>query len=149
VAVVLSQFFFYQQKRLTLAQNSILFMLAALGTRNYMTIMTLQLSRIRMSDDSFLFIYFLIQREWIAPLVLLSFVNKYIRTQSGKKRFLAFLGYLFVLVLMDALSVYFKVVTYVQWNFMYAALSDILFLISGLALAKLVLLFQQRGELAK
>ncbi|WP_175532538.1 hypothetical protein [Paenibacillus sp. yr247] len=115
----------------------------AIATKNYITIMTMELKMIKTTEDNFLFVFLLMFREMIIPLIVLIFTNAYLLTPSWKKRILLFIVVLAVMQGMDYLTIHFKVIQFIKWNFICAAIMDAAFLLFGLMLAKTVLYLKE------
>jgi hypothetical protein len=145
LTILISHFFFYSKKTLSLLQNSIVFMVMAIITRNYVTIMTMQLKLLKSTEDYFLFLFLLMHREIIVPLLVLIFINNYLSSSCWNKKMFLFIGVLTIMIGMDHLLVYYKVIEYEKWNFIYAVIVDSAFLIIGIGVAK-VLLFLHSWE---
>jgi hypothetical protein len=148
LTIMISHVFFFQKKKLSFLLNSIVFMILAIITRNYMTIMTMELKLLKTTEDHVLFLFFLVNREIIIPLLILIFTNIYLQTTSLKKKIFLFIGVLLFMHGMDYLSVHLKVITFIKWNFIYAAIVNVVYLLIGLGLAKIVL-FLQKWESTK
>jgi hypothetical protein len=143
LTIIISHFFFVQKKKLSFLQNSIVFMVISIMTKNYMTIMTMQLKMLKNTEDHFLFLFFLLQREIIIPLLVLIFINTYLLSSCWKRKTFLFIGVLASMQAVEYLSVHFKVVEYVKWNFIFAVIVNVAYLLMGLGLAKIVLFLKQ------
>lgn len=139
-AIVISLYtvlvFYFQKKPLSFLQNSIVFMIITIATKNYTTIMTLQLKLFKLTEDSLLFLFFLLNRDIIGPVIVLIFINVFLGTATWKKKVYIFIGMFLSLQLMDILSLLFAVVTYTKWKLLYAGIANSAFLIFGLGLAR-------------
>ncbi|CAM3724300.1 hypothetical protein [Cytobacillus oceanisediminis] len=138
-AIVISLYtvlvFYFQKKPLSFLQNSIVFMIITIAAKNYTTIMTLQLKLFKLTEDSLLFLFFLLHRDIIGPVIVLIFINVFLGTATWKKKVFIFIGMFLSLQLMDILSLLFAVVTYTKWKLLYAGIANSAFLIFGLGLA--------------
>ncbi len=148
ITIIILHIFFVQKKKLSFLQNSIVFMVMVLIIRNYLTIMNMELNLIKTTENHILFVYFLIQREIIIPILTLIFVNTYLQTFSWKGKTFLFIGIFSILYGINYLAIYFEIIKFVQWNFFNSVIIDILYLIISLAVAKIVL-FLQHGESKK
>ncbi|USK51998.1 hypothetical protein LIT38_11370 [Bacillus sp. CMF12] len=118
-------------------------MLISIAARNYTTILALQLKWIHITEDSILFIVFLIHREIIGPFLVLMFINIYWKTQSGVKRINVFAIFLICLLGMDLFSLTSGVITFLDWNLIKAGIGNSAFLIAGLGLSRWIMYLKQ------
>ncbi|WP_442598807.1 hypothetical protein [Neobacillus sp. D3-1R] len=144
LVVVISYIAFFMKKSMSFLQNSILFMLMEISTRNYISIMSLVLKKIKTTDNEVLFIFLLIHREIIIPLLVLIFCNLYLLSDGWVKKVSAFILILSTLQVMDVLSVYFKVEKFLRWNMISDLFINIAYLLIGLLISKLLLLLSKR-----
>lgn len=144
LALLISYVAFFVKKRMSFLQNSILFLVMMMATRNYITIMSLQLKKIETTQDHFLFLFLLIHREIIIPLLVIIFCNVYLIFKGWKKKLIIFITVLCILQAMDTLSVYFKVEEYLKWNMLNDLFINIGYLVMGLGVTRLLLLLSAR-----
>jgi hypothetical protein len=147
VWLVTACFYFLVQK-LTIVQNIIIYMLLTIVTRNVITILSLELNLIELPKDSLQFAVLLLIRELIIPFLVLIFINISFMTKSWVIRGSFFILIILCLTGLDVLSVHFQVQVYKNWNFLYAFLVNVGYLLIGLWLTSLVL-FLQKLELKK
>ena len=145
ITILLFWFFVLIRKRLSLIQNSILFMAMGIITRNYLTIMILQLGKIKISENHTLFASLLIYRDLIIPLVTLIFMNIQLGTSGWERKLLQFIWAALFIVSMDFLLVYFKVIQFTGWNLVYEGIVDIAYLLISLVVVK-ILMYLHRWE---
>ncbi|MBX9973702.1 hypothetical protein [Cytobacillus firmus] len=143
IAFYTLSFFFFIEKKLSFMQNSLVLMLISIAARNYTTILALQLKWIHITEDSILFIVFLIHREIIGPFLVLMFINIYWKTQSGVKRINVFAIFLVCLLGMDLFSLTSGVITFLDWNLIKAGIGNSAFLIAGLGLSRWIMYLKQ------
>lgn len=143
IAFYTLSFFFFIEKKLSFMQNSLVLMLISIAARNYTTILALQLKWIHITEDSILFIVFLIHREIIGPFLVLMFINLYWKTQSGVKRVSVFYIFLICLLGMDLFSLMSGVITFLDWNLIKAGIGNLAFLITGLGLSRGIMYLKQ------
>ncbi|UOE57536.1 hypothetical protein [Cytobacillus oceanisediminis] len=143
IAFYTLSFFFFIEKKLSFMQNSLVLMLISIAARNYTTILALQLKWIHITEDSILFIVFLIHREIIGPFLVLMFINIYWKTQSGVKRINVFAIFLICLLGMDLFSLTSGVITFLDWNLIKAGIGNSAFLIAGLGLSRWIMYLKQ------
>jgi hypothetical protein len=74
---------------------------------------------------------------------VLIFINAYLLSSSWKKKILIFISALAFMQGVEHLTVRFKVIEYIKWNFIYTAIVDVAYLLIGLGLAKAVLFLQE------
>lgn len=143
IAFYTLSFFFFIEKKLSFMQNSLVLMIISIAARNYTTILALQLKWIHITEDSILFIVFLIHREIIGPFLVLMFINLYWKTQSGVKRVSVFSIFLIFLLGMDLFSLMSGVITFLDWNLIKAGIGNLAFLIAGLGLSRGIMYLKQ------
>lgn len=140
--------FYFLKKKLSFLQNAFVFMVISIAARNYTTIMVLQLKWLHLTEDPFLFLVFLLNRDLIGPMLILIFINVFWRKQSSKSMLFFFLIILLCLQLMDGFIVGFGVITYIKWNFYKAFAVNIVLLAGGLGISKCsIYLKRERPEL--
>jgi hypothetical protein len=147
VWLVTACFYFLVQK-LTIVQNIIIYILLTIATRNVITILSLELNLIELPKDSLQFGVLLLIRELIIPFLVLIFINISVMNKSWVIRGSFFILIILCLTGLDVLSVHFQVQVYKNWNFLYAFLVNVGYLLIGLWLTSLVL-FLQKLELKK
>lgn len=143
IAFYTLSFFFFIEKKLSFLQNSLVLMLISIAARNYTTILALQLNWIHITEDSILFIVFLIHREIIGPFLVLMFINIYWKTQSRVNRITLFAIFLICLLGMDLFSFTSGVITFLDWNLIKAGIGNSAFLIAGLGLSRGIMYLKQ------
>ena len=141
--ILLVQFTFYIRKALNFLQNSIIFMVTAIITRQCVTILGMELEFYKLTEDDWLFVGLLICRDILTPLIAVILVNFNLRLHGWAFKAAAFLGSLAVLLVIDYLLVHFEIITYKQWNFAYAGLLNAALLLAALGLMKLILYIQK------
>ncbi|GLB60824.1 hypothetical protein [Cytobacillus sp. NCCP-133] len=129
-------FFYLLKKRLSFLQNSIVFMFIFILLTYFSTIINLQLKWLDVTEDSLLFMFYLLNRDIIKPLFVLVFINVFAGGKTFGKKGIIFIAMVLSMLLLDILSQIFGVVTYIKWNLFYAALANGAFLMLGLGLAK-------------
>ncbi|PWW25731.1 hypothetical protein DFO73_11223 [Cytobacillus oceanisediminis] len=143
ISVYLLLGLYYSKKQLSFLQNSLIFMIISIAARNYTTIMSMQLKWFHLTEDSLLFLVFLLHRDVIGPILVLIFINGYWTFHSGKMKVFLYIIFLICLQLMDFFSVGFGVITYTKWSFLKAGLANSAFLFAGLGLSKGILYFKR------
>jgi hypothetical protein len=144
LSILLSYFFIYLEKKLSLLQNIIIYMVTVFISKNYLTIMNMELKLIKITEDHLMFITFLIFREIITPLLVLIFINAFLLTSLWRKKALVFIG---VISTMQGITYFFeqfKVFEFVKWNYIYALMVNSAYLLIGLGLTKVLLIVQKR-----
>jgi hypothetical protein len=147
-AFIVSYILFFINKKLSFLQNSILFMLLAIMTRNYITIMSMELKLIKTTEDTILFLFLLVGREIIIPSLILIFVNTFLLFRRKLHQVFISIATVGFMEGMDYLYIHFKVITYVNWNLGYALIVNIAYLLIGIGLGKLLLFLQKREEVS-
>ncbi|MFD1039848.1 hypothetical protein ACFQ3N_15805 [Virgibacillus byunsanensis] len=136
--------FYFTPKTLSFLQNSIVFMLLAIISRNNMTIVTMELESIQTSQQPIIYMFFLIQREVIIPILTLIFINIYYKIETISKKIILFLIIYLGMFSLNYLSITLDVVTYLKWNYFYDLLHDTIYLLVGLWLSKIILLIEKK-----
>jgi hypothetical protein len=148
LSMIFGLIFYFFEKKLSFIENAIVFMVLAIITRNYNTIMTMVLKIVRSSEEQQLFAALLLQREVTTPVLVLIFINGFLLCRVWKKRVVLFLFIIGLLQGMDVLFVHFNVIHFVKWNFYYAFIVNLFYLFSGIGIAYL-LKYMRKQELLK
>jgi hypothetical protein len=148
IAIMVSYIFYFITKKLSFLQNSILFMLMAIVTKNYITIMSMEFKILKTTEDPSLFLFLLIVREIITPILILTFVNAFLLSKRKLNQICLFIATLGFMEGIDFLYIHFKVITFVNWNLGYALIVNIAYLLIGIGLGKLLLFLQKREEVS-
>jgi|GEM_PF-1313985 len=143
LTMLLFWFFFLIKKRLSFIQNSILFMVIGIITKNYLTIMMLELGRVRMLEDHTLYVSLLLYRDFIIPLTILIFANAYLETSTSIQKLFCSLSALLFLVIIEGFLVYFNVIIFTDWSLLHEAVVNAIYLLIGLIFVKLILFLQK------
>jgi len=143
LTTLLFWFFFLIKKRLSFIQNSILFMVIGIITKNYLTIMMLELGRVRMLEDHTLYVSLLLYRDFIIPLTILIFANAYLETSTSIQKLFCSLSALLFLVIIEGFLVYFNVIIFTDWSLLHEAVVNAIYLLIGLIFVKLILFLQK------
>ena len=138
VTIILSYLFFFLKKSHSFLQNSIIFMVIGSITKSYLTIMSMELKRIQLTTDQFLFMALLLYRDLFIPIVVLTFVNIYYRPSNTKNKIFLFIGMLAILLGMNLLSTYFQIIMFAKWNLLFEGIVNIAYLLIGLILVKML-----------
>ena len=138
LTIVLLHFAYYIRKPLNFLQNSLIFMVIAIITRQCLTIMSMEWKLYKLTEDYFLFICLLLCRDILTPMVTVIFSNFYLRSEYWLSKLAIFIISLATLLGLNYLAVHFGIITYLKWNFGYTLLLNILFLLTALGLVKLI-----------
>ncbi|WP_442595598.1 hypothetical protein [Neobacillus sp. D3-1R] len=145
LTLLFTMIFYFQKKSLTLIQNSLVFLVVNFLTTNYLTIVSLNLNWLKITEDHFLFIAILLYRDVIMPVIILIFINAFFYVITLKnKLFLFILSFIFVQVI-EVLCTFFDLITYIEWNYFFSAATHTLFLLIGLGLSKAVIYAGEKG----
>lgn len=142
ITILLLHFAYHVQKPLNFLQNALIFMVIAIITRQYVTLMALEWHFFKMTEDHWLFICLLLCRDILTPMVTVLFVNYYLRAKTPFTKLAAFLISLGVLLAAHELAVQFHILMYLKWNFFYTALLNAGFLVLALGVLKLAAFIQ-------
>jgi hypothetical protein len=145
IAAWITVVFFYLLKgKLPFLINMITFMVIAIFSRNYTTIMTMELKRLKSTEDPFLFISFLLHREIIIPFLTLIFINVFVVSDDWKKKLFFLIIIVTTMQTMDVYLVQFEVLEFVKWSYVQAFIVNLGYLLIGLFVSKLLLYLQKR-----
>ncbi|MBS8265821.1 hypothetical protein DYI25_15445 [Mesobacillus boroniphilus] len=142
ITILLLHFAYHLQKPLNFLQNALVFMVVAIITRQCVTLFALEWKLLKMTEDHWLFVCMLLCRDVLTPMLTVLFANYYVRAHSPLYRTVIFLISLVVMVSIHELTVLFHILTYVKWNFFYTILLNAGFLLSAVAVLKLVSFIQ-------
>lgn len=138
LTLVIALIFYFFKKEFSFLENTIVFMVLAIITRNYNTIMAMVLKTIQSTVEHQLFAALLLNREVITPVLVLLFINGFLLYKVWKKRVFLFLIIIGCLQGMDVLFIHFKVIRYIKWNFYAGFIVNLFYLFAGLGLAYLL-----------
>ncbi|MGP4041253.1 hypothetical protein ACTWP4_15335 [Gracilibacillus sp. D59] len=139
-------FFFFQRKRYTFIENSIVYMVMTIITTNVITILTLNLELIKTTENPFLFPAVLLYRNVIIPLLILYLVNAFHTSYTLKRKTLYFILIFTCLNGIEALLIFMDVFKFIKWNYFKAAIVNCAFLFIGLGIAKIVVFVSKRSS---
>lgn len=139
ITILMLHVLILSKKKLSFLHNSITFMLIGLLVRNYFTIMKMVLRWLKITENPILTIVFLINREILIPLTVLIFINLYLSQNSWTKKLLLFLTAFAFLQGIELVALHFKVMEYLKWNYLFAAMVNSTYLLFGVMIAKLIL----------
>lgn len=142
ITIVLLHFAYHIKKPLNFLQNSIVFMVIAIITRQCLTIMAMEWKLYKLTEDYWLFICLLLCRDILSPMVTVIFSNFYLRFEYWLSKLAIFMISLSTLLGLNYLAVHFGIITYVKWNFGYTLLMNAVFLLAALGLMKLTIFIQ-------
>lgn len=138
LTMIIIHIFYYQKKALTFLQNSILFMILTLLTTNYLTITGLNLKWISWTKDPYLFPSIPVYRDIVIPFIVLILINAYISADSKRLKFLFFLFYLSVMLMIESILIYFGIFTYRNWNLSLTTIFNAIHFLIILAVVKIM-----------
>ncbi|MGO4886263.1 hypothetical protein ACJ2A9_00765 [Anaerobacillus sp. MEB173] len=139
IAFLIAYLTFFMKKKMTFLHNAILYMVMAIVTKNYMTIMYMELRVIKHTEDPMLALSLLIMREMILPLLVVMYINLRIPDTSWQREILLFATIVGLLQIMTGLSSYLGIVEFIKWNMYYALLVNISYVLIGLGINKSLL----------
>lgn len=142
ITIVLLHFAYHIKKPLNFLQNSIVFMVIAIITRQCLTIMAMEWKLYKLTEDYWLFICLLLCRDILTPMVTVIFSNFYLRSVYWLSKLAIFMISLSTLLGLNYLAVHFGIITYVKWNIGYTLLMNAVFLLAALGLMKLTIFIQ-------
>jgi hypothetical protein len=134
-----SLIFFFQKKPFTFLENSIFYMVMNILITNVITILSLNFNLINTTENPLLFPAFLLYREGIIPLLVLIVINIFHSNFTLKVKVFFFILIFACLNGIEALLVSLEVFQFLKWNFLYAAIVNIVYLFIGLWIVKIVL----------
>jgi hypothetical protein len=145
--LIISTFFFYQKKTLNFIQNSIVFIMFTIVTTNYLTILSLNLKWIKITESKFLFIGFILYRDALIPLLLLIFINVFFNTTYLKRKIIYFITFIACLQGLELICHFIGVIEYVKWSYLKASIANCAYLIISLILAKIAMFVKHKESL--
>ncbi len=135
ITILLLHVAFYIKKPLNFMENSLVFMVIAIITRQCLTLSAMEWGLFKMTEDDWLFVCLLLCRDLFTPMICVIFVNFYVR---GEYKIASFLISLAVLLGLHELAVQLGILTYIHWNFFYTILLNTGFLLAALGVLKLI-----------
>ena len=142
ITILLLHIVYHVRKPLNFLQNALVFMVAAIITRQYVTLFALEWHLFKMTEDDWLFVCLILCRDVLTPMVTVLFANHYVQAKSLFYKIAAFLISLVIMLTMHELAVQIQIFTYVKWNFFYTILLNAGFLLSAVGVLKLVSFIQ-------
>ncbi|MFD2045465.1 hypothetical protein ACFSTA_17415 [Ornithinibacillus salinisoli] len=130
---------FFMKKNFSFLHNAILFMVIAIVTKNYFTIMIMELKLLKSTEDSTLFVCFLIYRDIMIPMLVVIFLNLFMKTELRYRRMIIFIGAIGSFLFIDVFFIYFDIVEWIQWNLFFALIVNVGYMIVGFGISKLLL----------
>ncbi|QGQ44563.1 hypothetical protein [Metabacillus sediminilitoris] len=110
------------QKKLSLAENTFVFLIILIFNINFSWIVVEELKLITYSKDGFDYTAFLLNRSVMIPLLLVILVNLFQFRKSTMNRIILILVTEAILLCFSILSTYFKITEYTSWNYLYDAI---------------------------
>ncbi|WP_423408209.1 hypothetical protein AABM38_21560 [Heyndrickxia sp. MSNUG] len=138
LTIVLLHFAYYIRKPLNFLQNSLIFMVIAIITRQCLTVMGMEWKLYKLTEDDWLFVCLLLCRDILTPMVTVIFCNFYFRRNFWFAKLATFVICLAALLGLNYMAVRFGIITYTRWNFGFTALLNILFMLVALGIVKLI-----------
>lgn len=135
ITILLLHVAFYIKKPLNFMENSLVFMVIAIITRQCLTLSAMEWGLFKMTEDDWLFVCLLLCRDLLTPMICVIFVNFYVR---GEYKIASFLISLAVLLGLHELAVQLGILTYIHWKFFYTILLNTGFLLAALGVLKLI-----------
>ncbi|MEH7444616.1 hypothetical protein V7201_20070 [Bacillus sp. JJ1122] len=142
LTILLLHFAYYIRKPLNFLQNSLIFMVIAIITRQCLTVMGFEWKLYKLTEDDWLFVCLVLCRDILTPMVTVIFCNYYLRRDFWFSKLAAFVICLAALLGLNYMAVRFGIITYIRWNFEFTALLNTLFLLVALGLVKLISFIQ-------
>lgn len=136
--ILLLHFAYYIRKPLNFLQNSLIFMVIAIITRQCLTVMGFEWKFYKLTEDDWLFVCLVLCRDILTPMVTVIFCNFYLRSDSWFTKLATFVISLAALLGLNYMAVRFGIITYKRWNFGFTALLNILFMLVALGIVKLI-----------
>jgi hypothetical protein len=138
LTIVMLHLGYFIRKPLNFLENSLVFMLIAIITRQCLTVMAMELSFYKLTEDYWLFTGLVLCRDILTPMVVVIFSNFYMRSRTVTQKLASFILSLAALLGLHYLAVQFGIITYVKWNFGYTFLMNAAFLLTALGVIKLI-----------
>jgi hypothetical protein len=136
---------FFITKKFSFLHNSILFMVLAIISKNYFTVMTVELELLKITQNSLVYLTILLQRDIITPLLCILFVNLFFQLSSWNMRLILWITIIGLFQAMDLLMTnYFRVVNFINWNMYLDLLVNVSYTIIVLGTSMLLTLITNR-----
>lgn len=142
LTILLLHFAYYIRKPLNFLQNSLIFMVIAIITRQCLTVMGFEWKLYKLTEDDWLFVCLVLCRDILTPMVTVIFCNFYLRSDFWFTKLATFVISLAALLGLNILAVRFGIITYIKWNFGYTLLMNTVFLLAALGIMKLTIFIQ-------
>lgn len=147
ITLLIGYITFFINKKLSFIHNSIVFMIMMIITKNYTTIMTLNLKLLKSSEDPLLFLYLTIDKGIITPLLIILYLNLRLPMKTWSKKISFFIITISAMQVLDVLMIYFGVIEFIKWNMFYTLLVNVGIIIIGLGVSKFLLFIaEQKGQ---
>ncbi|MFC7063497.1 hypothetical protein [Halobacillus seohaensis] len=147
ITLLITYISFFIRKKLSFLHNAIVFMVITIITTNYMTIMSMNLKLLKQTEDPFLNLYLIMDREIIVPLVIVIYINLNVKMKTLLKKIYLFLTILGFIQLLVFFQKYFGVVEFLNWNMYSSLLMNSIIILIGLGISKLLsVISESKGQ---
>ncbi|KHF40609.1 hypothetical protein [Halalkalibacter okhensis] len=119
LAYLISSLFLVMKKKLNIIENSFSFLLFLIININFSWIVFEELKLVTVTDEIVNYTAFLLNRSLIIPLLLLVYINFFQTWKNTVRRIFLTICSLGIMLLLSGLSIFFDILTYVNWNLGY------------------------------
>lgn len=116
VAFLISSLFVVMQKKLSIVENTFVFLIILVISINFNWIIAEELKFIKMTNEAVNYAAFILNRSIIIPMILVVQLNLIIDSNSKAKSFFISIASISILLLLFQLSIFFDIAKYKNWN---------------------------------
>jgi hypothetical protein len=120
------------QKKLTLAENTLVFLVVLILSINFSWIVIEELKLIKLTKSRLEYTGFLLNRSVITPILVLIQVNLLLRCKTMMMKITLIVAVAFLMTGVSILSNYFEIIENKQWNYWYDGIY--FFILNGIAI---------------
>ncbi|MBT2678897.1 hypothetical protein J7E38_07765 [Bacillus sp. ISL-35] len=139
MAIIVILYLFFMEKPLNFLQNATIYMVIVFLATLFITIVRMELHLMEKSSGHLDYISFLLYRNLLLPVVVMIFINHYLQRISGENKVFLFFFILFILVGLDWLNDYLRIIIFTRWNLFYSGIVNALYLLIALGVLKMLL----------
>jgi hypothetical protein len=119
---LISSLFIVMKKKLNIFENTFIFLLILVININFSWILFEELRFVTVAEETLSYIAFLLNRSLIIPMILVVYVNLFHTFKSTSRRIYLTILSLGTMLLLVGVSIFFQILTYVNWNIGYDAI---------------------------
>ncbi|MEH7304445.1 hypothetical protein [Neobacillus drentensis] len=107
------------QKKLTFAENTLVFLVVLIVSINYSWIVIEELKLIKLTKSSLEYTGYLLNRSVITPILVLVFVNLLLWSKTMMMKITLIISVVILMIGLSSLSNFFGIIDYKHWNYWY------------------------------